>query len=152
MFGALLVAAWLGAPSVARAEATLQEGLKLYQQFCVSCHTIGGGRLVGPDLKGVTERRSQEWLVRFITDPDQMHKDDPIAIANLKEFGVPMPRLGLTEQQVAAVLAYFKSTQAAPAGTPAQYVPTLVLAIAAVIALTLIGLIAGTKKADGGTA
>ena len=85
MFGALLVAAWLGAPSVARAEATLQEGLKLYQQFCVSCHTIGGGRLVGPDLKGVTERRSQEWLVRFITDPDQMHKDDPIAIANLKE-------------------------------------------------------------------
>ncbi len=161
MFGALLAVAWLiglqsasvlGAPSVAQAEPALQEGGKLYQQYCVSCHTLGGGRLVGPDLKGVTERRSHEWLVRFITDPDRMRKDDPIAIANLKEFGIPMPRLGLTEQQVTALLAYFKTAQAAPAGMPAQYVPTLVLSLVAVIALTLIGLIAGTKKVDGGMA
>jgi len=159
MFGALLVAAWLigsqsasvlGVPSVAQAAPAPQEGGKLYQQYCVSCHTIGGGRLVGPDLKGVTERRSHEWLVRFITDPERMRQDDPIAIANLKEFGIPMPRLGLTEQQVTALLAYFKTAQAAPTGMPAQYIPTLVLSLVAVIALTLIGLIAGTKKVDGG--
>lgn len=153
MFAALLVAAsGLGLPSVAQAQSSPEEGGKLYQQYCVSCHTVGGGRLVGPDLKGVTERRSQEWLVRFITEPDQMRKDDPIAIANLKEFGVPMPRLGLTEQQVTALLAYFKTAQAAPSGAPAQYIPTLVLSVLGVIALTLIGLIAGTKKVDGGMA
>jgi mono/diheme cytochrome c family protein len=161
MFAALLVAAWLigsqsasvpGVASVAYAQPAPQEGVKLYQQYCVSCHTVGGGRLVGPDLKGVTERRSQEWLVRFITEPEQMRKDDPIAIANLKQFGIPMPRLGLTEQQVTALLAYFKTAQAAPSDTPAQYIPTLVLSLAAVIALTLIGLIAGTKKVNGGTA
>lgn len=161
LFRALLVAALLigsqpasalAVLSVAQAQPAPQEGAKLFQQHCVSCHTVGGGRLVGPDLKGVTERRSHEWLVRFITEPDQMRKDDPIAIANLKEFGIPMPRLGLTEQQVTALLAYVKTAQAAPTGMPAQYIPTLVLSLVAVIALTLIGLIAGTKKVDGGMA
>lgn len=160
-FGALLAAAWLigsplasvpGVASVAQAAPAPHEGGKLFQQYCVSCHTVGGGRLVGPDLKGVTERRSHEWLVRFITEPEQMRKADPIAIANLKEFGIPMPRLGLTEQQVTALLAYFKTAQAAPTGTPAQYIPTLVLSLLALVALTLIGLIAGTKKVDGGMA
>jgi mono/diheme cytochrome c family protein len=157
----LVAVAWLiglqtaivvGLPSLARAEPAPREGEKLYQQFCVSCHTIGGGRLVGPDLKGVTERRSHEWLVRFITDPERMRQDDPIAIANLKQFGVPMPRLGLTEQQVTALLAYVKTAQAVPTGTPAQYIPTLVLSLVVVAVFTLIGLIAGTKKIDGGVA
>ncbi len=26
---------------------------------CSSCHTIGGGALLGPDLKGVSERQSR---------------------------------------------------------------------------------------------
>lgn len=161
MCGVLLAFAWLtglppgsalGAPPAAQAEAAPAEGAKLFRQYCVSCHTVGGGRLVGPDLKGVTERRSQDWLVRFITEPDRMRQDDPIAKANFKEFGVPMPRLGLRQQQVGSLLAYFGSAQAAPAGTPAQYIPTLLLSLVAVIALTLIGLIAGTKKVHGGMA
>jgi len=40
-----------------------------FKAKCVSCHTIGGGRLVGPDLKGVTERQDRAWLARFIVDP-----------------------------------------------------------------------------------
>jgi mono/diheme cytochrome c family protein len=40
-----------------------------FRQNCASCHTIGGGRLVGPDLKGATTRRPREWLVRFLQDP-----------------------------------------------------------------------------------
>jgi mono/diheme cytochrome c family protein len=152
VFGALLVTAWLGAPSVTRAEPAPQEGGKLYQQFCAACHTIGGGRLLGPDLQGITERRDHEWLVRFITEPEEMRKDDPVAIANLKEFGVPMPRLGLTEQQTSAILAYLKAAQAPPAGVPAPYIPTLVLSLLGVAALTLIGLIAGTKRVSGGKA
>jgi len=36
---------------------------------CMSCHTIGGGRLVGPDLRNVTERKNRAWLARFIVNP-----------------------------------------------------------------------------------
>lgn len=151
-FAALLAAAGLGATGLGRAQTALEDGEKLYRQLCVSCHTIGGGRLVGPDLKGVTERRSRDWLVRFIADPEQMRKEDPVAIANLKEFGVPMPRLGLGEREIAALLAYFETAQPAPAGTPPLYVPTLVLSFVAALALTLIALVAGTKKVNGDTA
>ncbi len=40
-----------------------------YRQNCLNCHTIGGGRLAGPDLKGVTERRNEEWLISFMQNP-----------------------------------------------------------------------------------
>jgi mono/diheme cytochrome c family protein len=149
---ALLAAAWVSAATPAAAQDP-DAGRRIFQQTCAACHTIGGGRLVGPDLKGVTERRSDEWLVRFITDPEQMRKDDPVAIANLKAFGVPMPRLGLTSEQVGAVVAYFKTTQAAPpAGMPAELVPTLIAGLVVAIALTWVGLAAGSKKVDGGLA
>jgi cytochrome c2 len=36
---------------------------------CMSCHTIGGGRLVGPDLRNVTDRKERAWLARFIVNP-----------------------------------------------------------------------------------
>ncbi len=40
-----------------------------FKQNCSSCHTIGGGRLTGPDLKNVTQRRDKAWLIKFIQDP-----------------------------------------------------------------------------------
>jgi mono/diheme cytochrome c family protein len=46
-----------------------QDIAELFRQNCTSCHTIGGGRLTGPDLKGVFERQQREWLVQFILDP-----------------------------------------------------------------------------------
>jgi mono/diheme cytochrome c family protein len=147
--GALLLAAALCAALPAGAQ---EAGKQIFQQTCAACHTVGAGRLVGPDLKGVTERRSHEWLVRFVSDPERMRKDDPIAIANLKEFGVPMPRPELSAQQIAAVIDFLKAAQAAPAGMPAQYVPTLVLSLLGIVALTLIGLRAGSKDVDGGMA
>lgn len=40
-----------------------------FKQNCSSCHTIGGGRLVGPDLKDVEKRQERDWLLKFIIDP-----------------------------------------------------------------------------------
>ncbi len=49
--------------------AQAQDRVDDFRQNCMSCHTIGGGRLVGPDLRNVTERKDRAWLARFIVDP-----------------------------------------------------------------------------------
>lgn len=56
------------------------DGGALFKAKCSACHTIGGGRLVGPDLQGVTATRDRNWLMGFITAPDQViAKGDPVA-------------------------------------------------------------------------
>ena len=49
--------------------ALAQDRVEDFKRNCVSCHTIGGGRLVGPDLKDVAGRKDRAWLSRFIMDP-----------------------------------------------------------------------------------
>lgn len=70
---AALLAALL---SLAR-DGLAQEMAEYFRTRCTSCHTIGGGRLTGPDLKNVIERaaangKDREWLIRFMQDPPAM--------------------------------------------------------------------------------
>ncbi len=78
------------------------------EKGCPACHTIGGGKLSGPDLAGVTERREEEWLREWIKSPDKMIMTDPIAKDLLKEYYVPMPNQGLTDEEVDEVIIYLK--------------------------------------------
>ena len=90
-------------------EELIAKGEKVYQEkACSSCHTFGKGRLVGPDLLGVTERREDEWLKKWIKKPDEMLRTDPVAKEMLREYMVPMPNQGLTDEEVVAVLEYMK--------------------------------------------
>ncbi len=91
-------------------EASLAEkGEALFQQKCAACHTIGKGKLVGPDLQGVGQRVSRDWLEHFIAAPSKMSAaKDPIALKLLKEFNMPMPDLGLSKEEVAAVVIYLE--------------------------------------------
>lgn len=87
-----------------------EQGQAIFEQKCQACHTIGGGRLVGPDLKGITTSRDKDWLVRFITTPDKLiAQGDPIAQQIVQEYGLAMPNLGLTDDDARAVLAYIES-------------------------------------------
>jgi cytochrome c2 len=90
---------------------TQESGEQIYQKTCFACHTIGGGRLVGPDLAGVHERRSQDWLERFVISSQSMINDgDAEAVALFEEFNrLPMPDSFLSEEQSRQVLAYIKS-------------------------------------------
>lgn len=99
--------------------AAADDGETTFKQQCASCHTIGGGRLVGPDLKGVTERQTRDWLVGFIVDPSRYLASDSYAKTLLKEAnGVPMPALpGMTAQKAGAVLDYIESAGTAATGT-----------------------------------
>ena len=72
-----------------------EETIQFFKVNCFSCHTIGGGALTGPDLKGLHERRDREWVVRFVRDPKAvLDSGDPYASALASEFrGVVMPTL-----------------------------------------------------------
>jgi len=90
-----------------------EEGRAIFQEKCISCHTIGGGVRVGPDLEGVTRRRAWDWLLRFILAPDEMLAEgDPIATQLLQEFNnIPMPNMNLSKAEAAAILAYLESLE-----------------------------------------
>ena len=95
-------------------------GLSIFEQKCKACHTIGGGRLVGPDLRGVTSNRDTEWLVRFITTPDKVIAGgDSIAQQLVQQYSFAMPNLGLTEGDAKAVLAYIDAQSTGSALTAA---------------------------------
>jgi cytochrome c2 len=72
--------------------ALAQDRVDDFRLNCTSCHTIGGGRLVGPDLRGVTERKERAWLARFIVDPQAViDSGDAYALKLLDEArGVKM--------------------------------------------------------------
>jgi mono/diheme cytochrome c family protein len=92
----------------AKESASVDDGEALFQAKCSPCHTIGGGRLVGPDLKGATALRDHAWLANFISAPDRvLASGDPIANRLLKEYGgVAMPNLGLSHSQVDELITY----------------------------------------------
>jgi cytochrome c2 len=58
------------------------DGEKLFKQICIACHTIGQGKLIGPDLANVHKRQSEEWIIRFIKSSQSVIKSgDPYATA-----------------------------------------------------------------------
>jgi len=92
----------------------LEPGQVLFKKICAPCHTIGVGDRVGPDLRGVAERRAPAWLARFITSPEKVRAgNDPMAAAMAEKFpGVRMPNLGISEIDAIDLIAYLKSETA----------------------------------------
>lgn len=110
----VVLMAFLVLTPAALGQTEAEKGKQLFQQkTCAACHTIGGGKLAGPDLAGVTERREEEWLKKWLKSPDTMVMSDPIAREMLGVYMVPMPNLGLTDEEINALLEYLKSEDAA---------------------------------------
>jgi len=84
------------------------EGKVIFEQYCAACHKIDE-RFVGPPLKEVTTRRSPEWIMNMILNPEVMVKEDPIAKELLKEYLSPMANQNLTEEQARSILEYFRT-------------------------------------------
>jgi cytochrome c551/c552 len=80
---------------------------------CTACHTIGKGKLVGPDLKGVTKTMTTKWLEDWLKDPSKMLKTDKHAQALQKEYGLPMPNQNLTDEDIHALISFFKANDQA---------------------------------------
>jgi mono/diheme cytochrome c family protein len=97
----------------------------LFDKECANCHSIGGGPLVGPDLKGVTTKKDRAWLIEFTINPEAMfNKGDKYALKIKSEYNdIIMPAVpGLTKEKAEALLVYIESrsqdvgAQASPPG------------------------------------
>lgn len=87
--------------------AQAQEAADYFRQNCASCHTIGGGRLTGPDLKNVAARKDREWLIRFVVNPQAViSAGDAYALKlQLDARGVLMPTIsGIDRARAEALL------------------------------------------------
>lgn len=87
-----------------------QDGEELFRQNCASCHTVGGGKRVGPDLAGVNDRREEDWLSDFIKSSSSMIEGgDSLAQSLYDEFNqTNMPDQDLNDKEIDAVLAYIE--------------------------------------------
>ena len=84
-------------------------GKEVYDQMCLACHRVGK-KFIGPAPNGVLERRTPEWVMNMIMNPQEMVQQDPLAKDLLQEFnGSPMSNQGLTEDQARAILEYFRT-------------------------------------------
>jgi mono/diheme cytochrome c family protein len=83
-------------------------GKNVYDVKCMSCHKLSDEKLVGPGWKGVTTRRTPEWVMNFVTNPDEMLTKDPEAQALLEICLVRMPNQNLSDDEARNVYEYMR--------------------------------------------
>lgn len=98
--------------------ARAQSGEELFKQNCASCHSIGKGDVVGPDLKGLPDRRSEEWILKFVRNSQTVvQSGDADAVALFEKFKkVVMPPQNLNDDQIKSIVAHVKETGNAQGG------------------------------------
>ncbi len=86
-------------------------GQEIFQNVCTACHSIGKGKLIGPDLKNVDQRHSKSWIYTWIKSSQTMIKSgdaDAIKLFN-DNNKILMPDQDISHSKIDEILAYIKS-------------------------------------------
>jgi len=90
-------------------QALATKGKDIYDKMCTACHRADK-KFIGPPPTGIMSKRTPEWVMNMILNPEEMVKEDPLAKKLLMEFnGSPMANQNLTEDEARAVLEYFRT-------------------------------------------
>lgn len=92
--------------------ALAAQGEGLFTTKCSACHQMDQ-RYVGPPLGDVTERRTPEYVMNMILNPEEMVQKHPEAKALLAQYMTPMPNQNLSHDEARAVLEYLRQAGAA---------------------------------------
>lgn len=84
-------------------------GKQIFDAKCSACHKLTDEKLVGPGWKGVTERRSPEWIMNFITNTQVMLDKDLVAQSEVVTCIVRMPNQDLDDYQARQILEFMRS-------------------------------------------
>jgi cytochrome c2 len=87
----------------------IAEGKAVFEaKGCGACHQFGA-KLVGPDLIGVTKRRTVPWIEKMVRHPDKMTKEDPTAKGLFATHMVQMTDQGVPNDDLDELIAYLNS-------------------------------------------
>ena len=84
------------------------KGKEIYELKCTACHAPDTEKL-GPAPVGILNRRTPEWVMNMILNPEEMAMKDPIGRGLLTKYNTVMANQGLTEEDARAVLEYFRT-------------------------------------------
>lgn len=84
------------------------KGEKIFNEKCAACHKLDE-KYVGPAQRDVVNRRTPEYIVNMMLNPEEMLKKHPEAQKLLAEYMTQMPSQNLTKDDALAILDYFRS-------------------------------------------
>lgn len=90
-----------------------QQGQQIYQQQCAACHSIDGSQMTGPSWQGVYGREVT------LEDGSTVTADDAYITESIRNptakivqgFAPAMPPFQLTDEEIAAIIAYMQTLQ-----------------------------------------
>ena len=89
-------------------EEMATKGQAIYTAKCFACHKLTTEKLVGPGWKNVTDRRTPEWIMNFITNTQVMLDKDLVAQSDLVTCLIRMPNQDLTDEQARDMLEFMR--------------------------------------------
>lgn len=102
-----LVASSVAAMFLVTGNMNAQSGEATFKQTCAACHSIGKGKLVGPDLKDVHTKRKEEWIIKFVKGSQAfINSGDADAKAIFDEYKMVMPDQNLKDDEIKGIIAY----------------------------------------------
>ena len=89
-------------------ESMAANGQAIYESKCFACHKLTTELLVGPGWTGVTNRRTPEWIMNWITNTKVMLDKDLAAQADMAICLIRMPNQDLNDAQARDVLEFMR--------------------------------------------
>ncbi len=87
----------------------VEAGKKTFEFKCASCHKMSE-KYIGPAMEGITKRRSPEWIMNMMLNPEEMLEKDSIARGLLETYPTKMVELELSQEESRTILEYFRNS------------------------------------------
>src|SRR5215207_8103638 len=96
--------------SISSDPAVIAKGQNSFTQNCSGCHNLGQ-ESIGPDLSGITEQASVEWIHNFIKDPKgAIESGDERGQQLYKKYSTMMPSFSsLPNEEIDALIAFLNT-------------------------------------------
>ncbi|KAA3657128.1 MAG: cytochrome c [Calditrichaeota bacterium] len=86
----------------------VKAGEALFTVKCALCHKLDE-RFIGPAQRYTVDRRTPEYILNMILNPDEMTKNHPTGQKMLAEYKTPMTNMNLTMDEAKQVLEYLRA-------------------------------------------